>query len=97
MLSPGGGSEASDQVDALRRLGSLLGSTVLVEEGDDVAEVVARIARERGTTYVLMGAPAPRRGLGRLGEPLTERLLRALPGVDIRLVADRSRRDGSRS
>ena len=44
--------------------------TVLVEEGDDVAEVVARIARERGTTYVLMGAPAPRRGLGRLGEPL---------------------------
>ena len=96
VLPPGGASagagEAADQVDALRRLGSLLGSTVLVEEGDDVAEVVARVARERRTTYVLMGAPEPRRGLGRLGEPLTERLLRALPGVDIRLVADRTRR-----
>ena len=96
VLPPGGASagagEAADQVEALRRLGSLLGSTVLVEEGDDVAEVVARVARERRTTYVLMGAPEPRRGLGRFGEPLTERLLRALPGVDIRLVADRTRR-----
>ena len=97
VLPPGGAStgpgEVADQVDALRRLGSLLGSAVLVEEGDEVAAVVARVARERGTTYVLMGAPTPRRGLGRLSEPLAERLLRMLPGVDVRLVADRSRGD----
>ena len=84
---------AAEQLDALRRLGSLLGATVLVEEGDDVPDVVARVARERGTTYVLMGTPAPRNGLRRFGEPLTERLLRRLPGVDLRVVADRSKRE----
>jgi two-component system, OmpR family, sensor histidine kinase KdpD len=86
--------EQAEQLEALRRLGSLLGSTVLVEEGDDLVEVVARVARERGTTYVLMGAPGQRRGLTRLREPLTEQLLRRLPGVDLRVVADRARRNG---
>ncbi|MGH2945502.1 MAG: histidine kinase [Solirubrobacteraceae bacterium] len=81
-----------EQIDALRRLASLLGAHVLVEEGDDVADTAARVARERGTTYVLMGAPARRSGLRRLGEPLSERLLQRLPGVDVRIVADRSKR-----
>ena len=86
-------SEAErEQIDAFRRLGSLLGAAVLVEEGDDVTEVAARVAGERRTTYVLIGTPAARRGLGRLSEPLTDRLLRALPGIDLRIVADRSKR-----
>ena len=85
--------DEAEQLDALRRLGSLLGATVLVDEGDDVPEVVARVARDRGTTYVLMGTPAPRTGLKRFSEPLPERLLRRLPGVDLRIVADRSKRD----
>jgi two-component system sensor histidine kinase KdpD len=86
-------SEAErEQIEAFRRLGSLLGADVLVEEGDDVTEVAARVAGERGTTYVLIGTPAPRRGVGRLSEPLTDRLLRALPGIDVRIVADRSKR-----
>jgi two-component system sensor histidine kinase KdpD len=55
--------------------------------------VVARVARERGTTYVLMGAPSVRNGIRRFSEPLTERLLRRLPGVDLRIVADRSKRE----
>jgi two-component system sensor histidine kinase KdpD len=89
--------EEADQLDALRRLGSLLGATVLVEEGDDLPGVVAHVARRRGTTYVLMGAPAPRTAVRRLAEPLTEQLLRRLPGVDLRIVADRStRRWGAR-
>jgi two-component system, OmpR family, sensor histidine kinase KdpD len=85
--------EEAEQLDALRRLGSLLGAQVLIEEGDDVPDVVARVARERGSTYVLMGSPAARNGLRRFGEPLTERLLRRLPGVDLRIVADRSKRE----
>ena len=87
--------DTAEQIDALRRLGQLLGATVLVEEGDDVTEVAARVARERGTTYVLIGTPAARVGLKRLSEPLTERLLRRLPGVDVRIVADRAKRDWS--
>jgi two-component system, OmpR family, sensor histidine kinase KdpD len=85
--------EEAEQLDALRRLGSLLGAQVLIEEGDDVPDVVARVARERGTTYVLMGAPSVRNGIRRFSEPLTERLLRRLPGVDLRIVADRSKRE----
>jgi two-component system, OmpR family, sensor histidine kinase KdpD len=85
--------EEAEQLDALRRLGSLLGAQVLIEEGDDVPDVVARVARERGSTYVLMGSPAARIGLRRFGAPLTEQLLRRLPGVDLRIVADRSKRE----
>ena len=67
----------------------MLGCQLLIEEGDDVAEVAARVARERGTTYILIGVPRKRRGLRRLSEPLHDRLLRLLPGVDLRIVADR--------
>ena len=89
-------SEAeSEQIEAFRRLGSLLGAEVIVEEGDDVPQVAARVAGERHSTYVLIGTPAPRRGLRRLSEPLTDRLLRALPGIDVRIVADRSKRRAS--
>jgi two-component system sensor histidine kinase KdpD len=87
-------SEAeSEQIEAFHRLASLLGAQVLVEEGDDVPEVAARVARERRSTYVLIGPPTQRRGLRRFSEPLTDRLIRALPGVDVRIVADRSKRE----
>jgi two-component system, OmpR family, sensor histidine kinase KdpD len=79
-----------EQLEALRRLAAVLGCHLLIEEGDDVAEVAARVARERGSTYVLMGTPGARRGLRRLGEPLHDRLLKLLPGVDLRIVADRA-------
>ncbi|MGE5636318.1 MAG: sensor histidine kinase KdpD [Nocardioidaceae bacterium] len=77
-----------EQLEALRRLASVLGAEMLVEEGDDVVEVAARVARERGTTYVFVGEPSRRRGLTRLAEPLPFRLMRRLPGVDVRIVAD---------
>ena len=70
------GRGARGSSSALRRLAAVLGANLLVEEGDDVAAVAARVARERGTTYVLLGAPSLRRGLGRLGEPLPLRLMR---------------------
>jgi two-component system, OmpR family, sensor histidine kinase KdpD len=84
--------EERDQLEALHRLGSLLGVQVIEETGDDLAEVVERIAADRGTTYVLMGTPQPRAGLRRLSELLVDCLLRRLLGVDVRIVADRSKR-----
>jgi two-component system sensor histidine kinase KdpD len=85
-----------EQLDALRRLASVLGAHLLVEHGDDVATVAKRVAEERGSTYVLMGVPKPRNALRRLTQPaLPFRLLGLLPGVDVRIVADRSqRKDG---
>lgn len=58
-----------EQIEAFRRLGSLLGADVLIEEGDSVPEVAARVAGERRSTYVLIGTPAPRRGLARFSQP----------------------------
>lgn len=82
-----------EQLDALRRLSSVLGAHLLVEHGDDVAAVTQRVAHDRGTTYVLMGTPTPRGALRRLTQPaLPYRLLALLPGVDLRIVADRTQR-----
>ena len=92
VLSREPSEEEREQIEAFHRLGSLLGAQVIVEEGDDVPAVAARVAAERGSTYVLIGTPAPRHGLRRLSEPLTDRLVRALPGIDVRIVADRSKR-----
>jgi two-component system sensor histidine kinase KdpD len=82
--------EDRKQLEALRRLSSMLGTRVRVEEGEDVAEVAIRVARELGVTYVLLGTPRKRRGLGRLRprDSLLMRLLDGLPGVDVRIVTD---------
>ncbi|HYM45442.1 MAG TPA: histidine kinase [Solirubrobacteraceae bacterium] len=96
---PGREPNASDRerLEALRRLVSMLGARLRVEEGEDVAAVVISVARSLGSTYVLMGTPASREGLRRLGRPiagrsLLTRLLRGLPGVDIHIVADAAQR-----
>jgi two-component system sensor histidine kinase KdpD len=85
-------AEHQRQLTALRQLASVLGVTLLTEPGDDVADTVARIARDRGTTYILLGRSRPARGLVRLRVPLPQRLMAALPAVDVRIVADRSTR-----
>jgi two-component system sensor histidine kinase KdpD len=84
------------RLEELRRLVAMLGARLRVEEGEDVAEVAIRVARSLGSTYLLMGTPSERRGLSRLGgfsdRSLLTRLLRGLPGVDIRVVTDPSLR-----
>jgi two-component system sensor histidine kinase KdpD len=98
---PGRPPSAEDrrQLEEMRRLVSMLGARIRVEEGEDVAAVAIRVARELGSTYVLMGAPSERRGLSRLGSrserSLLARLLAGLPGVDVRIVADPSLRPGA--
>jgi two-component system sensor histidine kinase KdpD len=84
--------EQEEQLRALRKLASLLGANVIVEQGDDVVEVAARVARERRTTYILMGEPRSRGLFRRFTAPLPQRLMRRLPGVDVRIIADRSKR-----
>ena len=84
--------ETAEQLAAMRRLASVLGAHLLVEEGDELIATIRRVAIERGTTYVLLGPPSERSFLRRFREPLPLRLLEALPGVDIRIVADRTMR-----
>jgi two-component system sensor histidine kinase KdpD len=88
--------EDRKRLEELRRLTAMLGARLRVEEGEDVAAVAVRVARSLGSTYVLMGTPSQRRGISRLGagsdRSLLLRLLRELPGVDVRIVADPSLR-----
>jgi two-component system sensor histidine kinase KdpD len=86
--------EQGRSLTGLKQLASVLGAHMLIEESDDVAATVATVARRRGTTYILLGRSRPARGVSRLRVPLPQRLMELLPGVDVRIVADRSRRSG---
>jgi len=79
-------------LSALRQLASVLGAKMLEEESDDLAAAIVDVASARGSTYILVGRSRPARGLARLRVPLPQRLMQRLPGVDVRIVADRSGR-----
>ncbi len=86
------GDEQERSLSALRQLASVLGARLLEEESDDLPGTVAEVASRRGSTYILLGRSRPARGLGRLRVPLPQRLMMSLPGVDVRIVADRTSR-----
>jgi two-component system sensor histidine kinase KdpD len=77
---------------ALRRLAIVLGAHFLEEEGDDLVATVRRVVYERGTTYVFVGTPDESRRREVLKGSLLSRLVRELPGIDIRVVANRADR-----
>jgi two-component system sensor histidine kinase KdpD len=81
------------QLAALRRVASLLGIHFLEEDGDDLVETVRRVARERGSTYIFLGTPDESRRREIFGGSLLSRMVREIPGLDIRVVADRALKD----
>ncbi len=94
-VAPPGGRLTPDEnrsLMALQQLASVLGAKMFVEESDDLPAAVAEVAERRGSTYILLGRSRPARGLARLRVPLPQRLMAMLPGVDVRIVADRSGR-----
>ena len=88
-------AEEQTQLAALRRLASVLGVHFLEEEGDDLVETVKRVADERGSTYIFVGTPDERRRVEILRGSLLSRMVRELPGIDIRVVTDRALREGA--
>ena len=84
--------EEQNQLDGIGRVAAVLGAHLLVEEGDDLAQTVKEVAEEKGSTYVLIGTPKPRTGLDRFRPSVVSRLIENLPGVDLRVVADRALR-----
>jgi two-component system sensor histidine kinase KdpD len=85
--------EEETQLAALRRLAGVLGAHFIEEEGDDLVQTVRRVAAERGSTYVFVGTPDESRRREIFGGSLLSRMVRELPGVDIRVVANRADRD----
>ena len=86
-------AEEATQLAALRRLASILGVHFLEEEGDDLVATVGRVAAERGSTYVFVGTPDERRRVEIVRGSLLSRMVRELPGIDIRVIADRALRE----
>ena len=58
-----------------------------------LVETVRRVVRERGSTYVLVGTPDESRKREILHGSLVSALVRNLPGVDIRVIANRVDRE----
>jgi two-component system sensor histidine kinase KdpD len=86
-------AEERQALTELRRLAVVLGAHFLEEESDDLIGTVREVARDRGSTYVFIGTPDSRRSEEVLRSSLVMRLVRALPGIDIRIVADPARRE----
>ncbi len=77
---------------ALRRLAAVLGVHFLEEESDDRIATIRQTVADRRTTYLYLGTPPQHRLEEIVRGSFLTRLIRALPGVDIRIAADRSRR-----
>jgi two-component system sensor histidine kinase KdpD len=84
--------EETVQLAALRRLASILGVHFLEEEGDNLVDTVRDVVCERGSTYVFIGTPDERRWVEITRGSLVSRMIRELPGIDIRVVAHRALR-----
>jgi two-component system sensor histidine kinase KdpD len=84
--------EEATQLAALRRLAGILGIHFVEEEGDNLVDAVRRVAVERGSTYVFVGTPDESRRREILGGSLLSRMVRELPGIDIRVVTNRTDR-----
>jgi two-component system sensor histidine kinase KdpD len=89
--------EEATQLAALRRLSSILGVHFLEEEGDDLVATVKRVADDRGSTYIFVGTPDERRRVEILRGSLLSRMVRELPGIDIRVITDRAARERDHS
>ena len=86
--------EEATQLAALRRVAGVLGVHFLEVDGDDLVETVRRVAEERGSTYIFIGTPDERRRTEILRGSLLSRMVREIPGIDIRVVSDRALREG---
>jgi two-component system sensor histidine kinase KdpD len=65
-----------------------LGARLLVEQGTNIAEVLARVAQANGVTHVVMGESARSRWQEVRTGSLVRQLLRASRGIDVYIVAD---------
>jgi two-component system sensor histidine kinase KdpD len=81
--------EAAQQaVSRARALAELLQCSLIVRESTDVGEEVVRVARELDTRHVVLGESLKQRPLWRrLRRSLLDRVVDALPGVDVHLIA----------
>ena len=72
---------------AWRELAAELQTAVIEPEAEDVAATLVAIARERGSRHVVVGEPRPRGLIAGLRASLVDRIIEALPDVDVHVIA----------
>jgi two-component system sensor histidine kinase KdpD len=65
-----------------------LGATVVSERGDDIAQVLARVAQAHSVTQIVMGESARSRMQEVVRGSLVRQVLQASRGIDVYIVAD---------
>lgn len=65
-----------------------LGAQVVVDQGDEVAETLVRVAQTKGATHIVMGESARSRWAEIRKGSLVRQVLRASRGIDVYIVAD---------
>ena len=79
-----------DALRMLERLAGDLGAEVLHVDGFDIAATLARVARERRVTQIVIGQPSQRRWREAFVGSVVDRLLRAPTGADVHVVPQRA-------
>jgi two-component system sensor histidine kinase KdpD len=88
ILQPG--SHVEDPLSEPVRLAEDLGAEVIRVEGRDVAAELARVARERHVTHIVIGQPTRSRWQEMLFGSVANRLLREPTGADVHVVPYRA-------
>jgi K+-sensing histidine kinase KdpD len=78
---------ADAQVAALARIAEQVGAGFVERNSDDVVSVVVEVARELYAQHVVIGESPPRAILGGWRATLADRVVEALPGVDVHVLA----------
>jgi len=81
--------KGDDALRTLERLAEDLGAEVLHVQGLDIAATLARVARERRVTQIVVGQPSRRRWREAFVGSVVDRLLRAPTGADVHVVPQR--------
>ena len=89
----GGGGMADVFLARHRVSGGRAAVKLLAERLADNETLVKRFVAERGSTYVFLGTPDESRRTEILRGSLVSKLVRDLPGIDIRVVSDRALRE----
>ena len=83
------GAEAQARLDANLRLAEDLGAEVVTINGDDIAATLARYAHERNVSQIVLGHSSHGRWHEFLRGSIFNRLARAVPEIEVLLVAVR--------
>lgn len=85
---PGTDADTDPRLRRLGDLAALTGARFLARAGDDPSRVIEEVARELVVGHLVLGMPAAPGWAGRFRRTtLVDRLLRALPDVDLHILA----------